>query len=113
MLSTLSINADDVVEDRRRIALCSVFSGRTAYSTPRAPDGCVDGCVKYVDAHVKDYRLSLTQSVIFFPRKCRKVRNSVLELRVGCPSCNLPRDTWIADHQGASDKSYKRPRRWR
>ena len=65
MLSTLSINADDVVEDRRRIASCSVFSGRTAFSTPRAPDGCVDGCVKYVDAHVKDYRLSLTQSVIF------------------------------------------------
>ena len=42
----------------------NVLRRRTAFSTPRAPDGCVDGCVTYSDAHLKDYRLSLTYGIV-------------------------------------------------
>ena len=92
----LSIDEDDVVEDGRRFASCSPMR-----STHRAPDGCIDGCVKYPDACVEDYSLSNGTVVAvpqcfsshakqswhdlqFFPgnlknnwNRCRKVRLSV------------------------------------
>ena len=49
-MSIISIDEDDVVEDRRRFASCSPT--RPGH---RAPDGFIDGCVKYPDAHVEDY----------------------------------------------------------
>jgi hypothetical protein len=55
----LSIDADDVVEDRRRFASCS-RAVKLPYPTPcRAPDGLsrVDGCVRDLDAHVEDYSI--------------------------------------------------------
>jgi hypothetical protein len=55
-LSTLSIDADDVVEDRRKV--CLVFSGaELPYPRLERQMGCVDGCVKYPDAHIEDYPL--------------------------------------------------------
>jgi hypothetical protein len=48
VLSTLSIDVDDVVEDRRRFASCSPTQNYlTTRPTPRASNGCIDGCVKY------------------------------------------------------------------
>ena len=58
MLSTLSIYGDNVV--KIDVGLPNVLKqncGTTRLMTPRAPDGCVDGCVKYPDAHVEDYPL--------------------------------------------------------
>ena len=46
------IDGDDVIEDRRRFASCSPMR-----PTHRAPDGYIDGCVEYPDAHVEDYSI--------------------------------------------------------
>jgi hypothetical protein len=58
VLSTLSIHADDVLEDRRTVGLprVQVLRRRTVLPTPRAPDGCVDA----MSTRVIDYRLSFT-----------------------------------------------------
>ena len=58
MLSTLSIDADDVVEDRRKFARCSRAQNYFTHALSArntAQNGCVDGCVKYLYAHVEDY----------------------------------------------------------
>ena len=76
------------------------LSYSTTRLTPRAPDGCVDDCVKYPDAHVEDYSVPDGTVVVvpqcsssyaklpwhdlqFFPgnvknnwNRCRKVRLS-------------------------------------
>ena len=90
-----------------------MFSGAELPFPRLERQGGVDGCVKYSDADVDDYLLpdgtvcdgrppvllklceiSWAQSLIFFPgnvednwKGYRKVRSSVLILRVGCPSC--------------------------
>jgi hypothetical protein len=115
--------------------VCLVFSttklSLTTWLAPRVLDGCVDGCVKYSNNHVEDYRLSLTRwcscdcppvssshakiswhDLQFFPRNVEMTEMdvekcvSVLVLRIGCPS-RLPRDTW----RRSRDVRWK-PRRW-
>ena len=57
-----------------------VLRRRTALPTPRAPDGRVDGSVRYPDAHLEDYRLSLIGYLLSMGQFMMVVPSMLLEL---------------------------------